>query len=663
MQELTARDGTLERMSDTASGTPGSIQADEAPRSGWAGRLIDWTARYPRVPLLLAFGATILVRLLLIVRTHAMIDGDEALVGIQAQNILHGQYPTYFYAQPYMGSLEAYLAAALFRVFGPSSWALRAVPLLLSPLLVYLTWRLARALLPAGARTTPLLAGLAALFAAAPPLYDAVAELRTWGGQIEVYIVSVALLLASVELADRLRAGAGTFELAWRWAIVGFLAGLGIWINPLVTYALAACGLWLLAPLAERAFPGVWARLARGTRGETRRPAMSRGQVLLPVAALVPGLAVGGLPAWIYAVKHHAENLLVYVSQPYVSPAVSGAARHGRLFLGAAITARYAGCVAPRVLDGGLPAESIALLPLRLLLLLPPLAGIACAIWLLRHREAAPLRIGLPLLYAAIITAVFCLGTSAWASTKPCPQDWGGRYAVPLALVEPFLLLALFAWPAAWRWTREHIIAAPARVATGGAEMKADGGGAEVPAHVSRRGLKSADRLLGGRVNGWTAALLVLLIAGGVQVVTYAIASPSATFQSPYYRRVPLDMQPLLGYLKAHGIHDAWANHWLGNIVTFETEGATTCADYYDQVVQTGLHRPPGTLEAVLRAHAPSFILVTTDAHPLLAQELDAQGIPYTLAAIPGSGVVVITPARTVDPATVVPGLAVDYPY
>ena len=200
--------------------------------SGWADRLANWVARHPYAPLALAIALTLLVRVALVIHTHAMIDGDEALLGIQAQHILQGQYPTYFYLQPYMGSLEAYLVAALFAIVGPSSWALRAVPILLSPLLVYLTWRLAYALLPRGARTTPLLAGLAALFAAVPPLYDAVAELRTWGGQIELYIITLALLLVTVKLRDAIASGAPGGSLIGRWLLWGFLAGLGFFNYP-----------------------------------------------------------------------------------------------------------------------------------------------------------------------------------------------------------------------------------------------------------------------------------------------------------------------------------------------------------------------------------------------------------------------------------------------
>ncbi len=81
-------------------------------------------------PLWLCLLAALLLRVWLIVRTGGVIDGDEALVGIQAQRILRGQFPIYFYGQPYMGSLEAYLAALLFALFGASVWTLRAEPML-----------------------------------------------------------------------------------------------------------------------------------------------------------------------------------------------------------------------------------------------------------------------------------------------------------------------------------------------------------------------------------------------------------------------------------------------------------------------------------------------------------------------------------------------------
>src|SRR5437764_9476136 len=128
------------------------------------------------------------IRIWLAYHTHGIIDGDEAMVGIQAEHILHGEHPIYYYGQAYMGSLEAYLMAILFAIAGPSVWMLRAEPILLSLLVVWLTWKLAGALAEA-AQLSPsarlLFKTLAALCAAVAPLYDTVLELRTLGGYIE----------------------------------------------------------------------------------------------------------------------------------------------------------------------------------------------------------------------------------------------------------------------------------------------------------------------------------------------------------------------------------------------------------------------------------------------------------------------------------------------
>ena len=246
------------------------------------------------------------------------------------------------------------------------------------------------------------------------------------------------------------------------------------------------------------------------------------------------------------------------------------------------------------------------------------------------------MRVGLPLLFGAVITAVFCLGTSAWAASKNCEYDLAGRYAVPLVLVEPFLLLALFALPSAWQSVR-RLLRRP-------------------PATLTRRTLTR--RTL---TRGWRIALLALLLGGAIQLGTYFASDAQAAFQSPFYRSIRQNQAQLYDYLQAHNIHYAWCNHWLGNIITFRTDGQTTCADYYDQVVKGGIQRPPGTLQAVSKADHPSFILARVYPHPILARELDAQGIPYTLTMLPEAGVTIITPARTVNPATVVDGLAQDY--
>ncbi len=74
------------------------LGAEPAP-GGWADRLIAWAKRYPTALLWLAIALGVLARVFLVIHTNAMIDGDEALVGIQAEGILRGHFPTYFPGQ------------------------------------------------------------------------------------------------------------------------------------------------------------------------------------------------------------------------------------------------------------------------------------------------------------------------------------------------------------------------------------------------------------------------------------------------------------------------------------------------------------------------------------------------------------------------------------
>ncbi len=180
------------------------------------------------------------VRVMLIIHTRGVIDGDEALVGIQAQHIVRGERPIYFYGIPYFGSLEAYLVALVFVVAGSSVWTLRAEPTLLSLVIVWLTWRLAAALadfahLPLPAKWWFMF--VAALLAAVFPLYDTVLELRTFGGYVEIFILMQLLLLGTLQLTRRWSEGASNRELALRWAALGFVIGLGLWLDPLIVSA------------------------------------------------------------------------------------------------------------------------------------------------------------------------------------------------------------------------------------------------------------------------------------------------------------------------------------------------------------------------------------------------------------------------------------------
>lgn len=203
----------------------------------------DWQS-FILSPLWICLLVDVLVRMFLIIHTHGVIAGDEAVTGIQAEYILRGAHPVYYYGQSYMGSLEAYIIAFIFVLAGPSVLTLRIAMILISLLLVILTWMFAAAL--ADEAGVPLQGKKRFMFIAAlPPLYDAVLELRSLGGYIEAMIIMLWLLLCALRLTQRWRADASNRELILRWLGIGFLLGLGFWIDPLVIYAVVAVVLWI----------------------------------------------------------------------------------------------------------------------------------------------------------------------------------------------------------------------------------------------------------------------------------------------------------------------------------------------------------------------------------------------------------------------------------
>src|SRR2546425_4807787 len=73
----------------------------------------------------------ILLRIFLIAWGWPHSNADEDTMGIMAMHIAyHGEHPIFFYGQNYMGTLEAYLAAAFFHLFGASVFTLRLGPVL-----------------------------------------------------------------------------------------------------------------------------------------------------------------------------------------------------------------------------------------------------------------------------------------------------------------------------------------------------------------------------------------------------------------------------------------------------------------------------------------------------------------------------------------------------
>src|SRR5438067_5439978 len=110
-------------------------------------------ARRPfAVGLGVALFAGLALRLAVIASPLGELDGDEAVVGLMARHIAFlGDRPVFYYGQPYLGSLEAFSSAPLFRLFDSSTVLLKLVPTVFSLGFLAVSAGLARRLFGTGA--------------------------------------------------------------------------------------------------------------------------------------------------------------------------------------------------------------------------------------------------------------------------------------------------------------------------------------------------------------------------------------------------------------------------------------------------------------------------------------------------------------------------------
>ncbi len=150
---------------------------------------VDWIA-------VALVAAGVGLRLWLTIRGWPALDSDEGIIGLMGRHILYGgERPVFYYGQHYMGALEAYAAAAVFRFLGATPFALR---LAISPLtlgFLITMYFLGRA---AFGRITGL---ITLAFLALGPAYGLLRELPAVGGYQETLLFGALLpLLVYVRL-------------------------------------------------------------------------------------------------------------------------------------------------------------------------------------------------------------------------------------------------------------------------------------------------------------------------------------------------------------------------------------------------------------------------------------------------------------------------------
>ena len=228
-----------------------------------------------------------------------------AISGLMAREILQGHFSAFYWGQSY-GGAEPYVAAAMFALFGQSSFTLGLTPIVLDAIAAVLVWRIGRRLFGSQVGV-----GAALLFWIWPEVYifDSTQE---YGFRFITLGCGLAVMLIAIRIAQRAppvrlsRSDSSAMvetpdqSAAVRhlnWLALGLFAGIGWWSSPEVSYYLLPAVVFL------------------GWRLLQKRLEVRPGDLTLAIA----GAVIGALP-WLWAnARSHLGSLRDVQAQPHSS--------------------------------------------------------------------------------------------------------------------------------------------------------------------------------------------------------------------------------------------------------------------------------------------------------------------------------------------------------
>lgn len=218
-------------------------------------------------------------------------NSDEAVVGLMAKHILAGEHPLFFYGQAYMGSLDAYLVALGFLIFGVQVWVIRLVQIVIYLLTIFVVLKICYL-----AFKNESIALAAGLLLAIPTVNVHLYTTVSLGGYGEALLIGSLVLYLWLKIRFKFATDNNIFKkAAFSIAIIGILAGLGIWANALSLVLIIPVMLDILITLL-------------------RNKLQPRKGLLLLILGLA--LIVGLFPFWIAAFRN---GLIVYVKEMFGS--------------------------------------------------------------------------------------------------------------------------------------------------------------------------------------------------------------------------------------------------------------------------------------------------------------------------------------------------------
>ncbi len=314
-------------------------------------------------------------------------NADEAIVALMARHILHGGRPIFFYGQAYMGSLDAFLVAAAFKVLGQKVLAIRLAQAVLYAITVdlsaYLALRLSK---------NPLAAWATGLLLAVPTVNMTLYTTVSLGGYGEALLIGTVLLILALRPCSATPLGA---------AVWGALFGLGLWAFGFVAVYVLPAALFVFFKWQQECKFGF------------------RKQARLALFGAF-GAVLGAFPWWWYGVEHGWRPLL-------------------NELLGSAVAVEHAGWVARTAhhllsfLALGLPVTFGVRPPWGVEMLVPPLAALVVGIYVVWVLEAWRQR-SFPSGGAWLLWGVAATLVAGFLFTS-FGVDPSGRYFLPLTQV------------------------------------------------------------------------------------------------------------------------------------------------------------------------------------------------------------------------------------
>ena len=225
-----------------------------------------------------------LLRLVLIAQGWPHTNADEGTMGIMGLHIAYnGEHPIFFYGQHYMGTLEAYIAAMFFHLFGASVFTLRLGPVLMFALFLTNMYLLGSLLY---SKKLALITLVLLTLGSSIMLNT---ELVALGGYPELLFLGSLALLIATWLVLSLDQYSSSRKRLWRLAaygLLGLVIGIGFWSDFLMLTFILVTGLLLTV--------FCWRELLQGA-----------------VLVLAIGLVIGFFPLIVYNLHaQHGENTL-----------------------------------------------------------------------------------------------------------------------------------------------------------------------------------------------------------------------------------------------------------------------------------------------------------------------------------------------------------------